>query len=706
MAYRKPSVAVYQELENSGGAASVTPDLQTVIIGPLYNEVKIDPTDETSLANAKGTDVDHWLETGEARKMLEIALNGKSTYPGQKVVDDESIRLYLMNVQVKTYAFTKPSLSFAEPTTASQFDADVSAVQFGFADANPLAPLAIGDKGPHVRSGDLLIASDGTTTVETTISSVKLVGTTLTLSVTDSLEVLGGSEPITFEVYRLFTGLELNIFRVNPADVDVSQVLLGQEILKISNQYQILNTPVAGDGSYTLRAPSQSANGKPVQTYIGYRALRTDKSREILTIEQTAGDLVSKLGEATSTNPLALGVSLALKNTTTSIRAVAIEEDSVDAYQTALQLIQNERLYSIVPLTSKMEVLTMVKAHVEQMSDPETAMWRIGIVSSDPSDVLNLGTFEGQFAIKKSSVGDSAGRHNMILSVPGESFLNDGIQPGDMISIITADNAAIQGTFKLDTVYSNTTLGIKAGLSGETGYIPEIETHVTKFEILRNLDNASKAKNIAAISSTFKSKRIIHVMPCLVGITENSVIKYLPSYYLAAAVAGCVAGFPVQQGLTNLTLAGIDSLQGSNFYFSKDDLNTMAAAGTMIFVQDTQSAAPYCRHELTTDMSVLEYRELLKVKNWDYLSYFYHDILNPFIGQWNIVEDTLRVIRQTVISASENLKTQKLPRIGAPLVSYEIAQLAQDTTMKDKIQLKMNIAIVDPNNYTDVHLVI
>ena len=255
-------------------------------------------------------------------------------------------------------------------------------------------------------------------------------------------------------------------------------------------------------------------------------------------------------------------------------------------------------------------------------------------------------------------------------------------------------------------MYSNTTLGIKAGLSGETGYIPEIETHVTKFEILRNLDNASKAKNIAAISSTFKSKRIIHVMPCLVGITENSVIKYLPSYYLAAAVAGCVAGFPVQQGLTNLTLAGIDSLQGSNFYFSKDDLNTMAAAGTMIFVQDTQSAAPYCRHELTTDMSVLEYRELLKVKNWDYLSYFYHDILNPFIGQWNIVEDTLRVIRQTVISASENLKTQKLPRIGAPLVSYEIAQLAQDTTMKDKIQLKMNIAIVDPNNYTDVHLVI
>lgn len=706
MAYRKPSVAVYQELENSGGAAAVTPDLQTVIIGPLYNEVTIDPTSETTLANAKGSTIDHWLDTGEARKMLEIALNGNSTYPGQKVVDDESIRLYLMNVQVKTYAFTKPTLSFLEPTTASQFEADVSAVQFGFADSNPLAALAIGDKTAHVRSGDLLIATDGTLTVETTISAVKLAGTILTLSVTDSLASLGGSKPVTFEVYRLFTGLELNIFRVNADDVDVSQVLLGQEVLKISNQYQVLNTPVDGDGSYTLRAPSQSPNGKPVQTYIGYRALRTDKSREILTIEQTVGDLASKLGAATSTNPLSLGVSLALKNSTTSIRAVAIEEDTVAAYQSALQLIQNERLYSVVPLTSKMEILTMVKAHVNLMSDPESAMWRIGIVSSDPSDVLDLGTFEGSFPIKKSSIGDSAGRHNMIITVDGASFLNDGIEPGDMASLVTADDASVQGTYKIDTIYSNTTLGIKAGLTGETGYIPEVETNITKFEIIRNLDNASKAKNIAAISSTFAEKRIIHIMPCLVGITENSVIKYLPSYYLAAAVGGCVAGFPVQQGLTNLTMAGIDSLQGSNFYFSASDLNTMAAAGTMIFVQDTQSAPPYCRHELTTDMTVLEYRELLKVKNWDYLSYFYHDILEPFIGQWNIVDDTLRVIRQTVISASENLKTQKLPRIGAPLVSYEIATLAQNTTTKDKIDLIMNIAIVDPNNYTDIHLVI
>lgn len=40
MSYTLPSVRVYQLLENSGGAARSTPDLDTVLIGPLYNIVE------------------------------------------------------------------------------------------------------------------------------------------------------------------------------------------------------------------------------------------------------------------------------------------------------------------------------------------------------------------------------------------------------------------------------------------------------------------------------------------------------------------------------------------------------------------------------------------------------------------------------------------------------------------------------------------
>ena len=185
---------------------------------------------------------------------------------------------------------------------------------------------------------------------------------------------------------------------------------------------------------------------------------------------------------------------------------------------------------------------------------------------------------------------------------------------------------------------------------------------------------------------------------------EGVDVPNLPGYYLAAAHAGMVAGFPVQQGFTNIGVAGISDLQHSNNYFNKDQLNVMAEAGTCLYVQAVQGGIPYCRHAVTTDMSVLEYREQLKVKNWDFLSYFYYDKLKSFIGSWNITTDTLQIIRTTIIAASELLKSQVLPRIGAPLLGYQILTLEQNKVNKDRISVKLRLEIVSPANYIDVIL--
>jgi hypothetical protein len=181
---------------------------------------------------------------------------------------------------------------------------------------------------------------------------------------------------------------------------------------------------------------------------------------------------------------------------------------------------------------------------------------------------------------------------------------------------------------------------------------------------------------------------------------------YLPGYYLCAALGGMVAGFPVQQGFTNTGVAGIADLKDSNFYFTRAQLNTIAAAGTFLFVQATQGSIPYVRHELTTNMSALQYRELLCVKNWDWLSYYYYNQLSGFIGKWNITPDALNTLRQTIISASQLVMGQKLPKIGAPLLSYTINSLAQDATELDQVDINMTIAIVYPMNYISLYLVI
>ena len=56
MSYKLPSTHIYQLLENSGGAANVTPDLSTVIIGTLMNLVDID----IDKAKARSSDFSVW----------------------------------------------------------------------------------------------------------------------------------------------------------------------------------------------------------------------------------------------------------------------------------------------------------------------------------------------------------------------------------------------------------------------------------------------------------------------------------------------------------------------------------------------------------------------------------------------------------------------------------------------------------------------
>ena len=183
-------------------------------------------------------------------------------------------------------------------------------------------------------------------------------------------------------------------------------------------------------------------------------------------------------------------------------------------------------------------------------------------------------------------------------------------------------------------------------------------------------------------------------------------MKFLPGYYLCAALGGITSGFPIQQGFTNISVAGIEDLSNSNFYFKRDELNLMAEAGTCLFVQDTQGGIPYCRHALTTDMTVLEYREILKVKNWDFLSYYFYDKLKGFIGTWNITPDTLSNMRQVLNASIELLKGQKLPKIGPPLLSGTIELLEQSAVNKDNINIRIKLEIVSPDNYTNLYLVI
>ena len=90
MSYTLPSVRIYQLLENSGGAVRSTPDLDTVLIGPLYNIVEKEAARSLSFSKWPTAAVDP-LTPPESVYTLDV---GYSTYYDYGMPNDVGITFY------------------------------------------------------------------------------------------------------------------------------------------------------------------------------------------------------------------------------------------------------------------------------------------------------------------------------------------------------------------------------------------------------------------------------------------------------------------------------------------------------------------------------------------------------------------------------------------------------------------------------------
>ena len=151
--------------------------------------------------------------------------------------------------------------------------------------------------------------------------------------------------------------------------------------------------------------------------------------------------------------------------------------------------------------------------------------------------------------------------------------------------------------------------------------------------------------------------------------------------------------------------AGIDQVYHSTRYFSDTQLTELSDAGWFVFGQENPEALPVCIHQLTTDPSTLETGEYSVVKNFDYISMFFQDILNDFIGRYNITDETLGFLRQSLVTGIDLLKLRKYARIGAPLNEGAISSLAVNETISDRVEAYMTIQMPKPLNRIGLHLI-
>jgi len=737
MSYIAPAVLVYQQLANAGGVANISPDLDSVIVGPCFNNIEYVSTSVATLVKSAALD-----GSGAALKITDRTVSVVATLPSQKPgqkLNPASLGVYVNNASVETLStkFTGTAGSDSLTMGVATGNADAAAGSPTLASVTSLANFSVGD--PVTIAGAGAAGADLTATIlviDTLASSITLSTNALTTvtagavtkqaisnvnSVTSTrrsepgdkvvVSYTVGSESKTFETaVVLVTSATGAISTVQVADILPADIVSPFQVSfrKVYNNQLVLKTyngatnyddsTTAATGTLELKPNIALSYGTVVtaDVHTAYSALRVDLSGTITDIDNPDA-IEGELGTISDTNPLALGVQLAMANTIGRILAVAVDEDSLLGYQKALDLLEGRKVYSIVPLTQSIDILTTLQQHVEQMSTPEMASWRMAIVNTRIPTVKDIGDYN------VNNVNVNSGNNTItlvsgqyVLTASNAKFMSDGVVPGDLVHITAGTGTPSPiGVIEVLQVVNNQKLIIRAA---------GIATGVSYF-ITRNLTRAQQSAIVAGLSNSFGSKRVVHV-PQGAGVVINGVTKYLPGYYLACAMAGLISGLPVQQSLTNIGLAGIADVQFGNFYFTRAQMDTMAAAGTCLVVQESQGAIPYFRHSLTTDMTVLPYREVQQVKNIDYLSYYFFDLLKGYIGKWNITADTLQTIRQTVTAGGRQLQGRKLPKIGAPLVDFRIQKLIQDPDNTDRVICELPVKIAAPLNYLNLYLII
>jgi len=326
----------------------------------------------------------------------------------------------------------------------------------------------------------------------------------------------------------------------------------------------------------------------------------------------------------------------------------------------------------------------------------------------------------------------------LTLTCPTATFISDGVVPGDILQIPSDPENPNDWTnyqsWEVNTVDSETRLQIVNNGTNTPTVANELPHGVKRsatptdrlvtagqiwLRVFRDMTKNEQVTYMVQIATSYSSKRMILAYPSEVDVTDlvdGSKERYgetdpvaadaQPGYYLSCAIGGQTAGFPPQQGFTNMGINGIDRLYKSNDYFAEEQLTDLSNGGVYVFVQDNPDALPYSIHEVTTDILSLETAEYMVVKDFDFVAWTFLDTLLPFIGKWNINDDTIGFVRQALYATIANLKSRYVARIGAPLNDATVDNVYKASEIsEDRLEAYVSVDLPMTLNVIGLHLV-
>jgi hypothetical protein len=664
MAAVRPIVLVYQDFATVSVPVSL-PDLNVTVVGPAFRIFDYATEKASILVGTAGSKTLVAAGTTAVTQATLAATNVAAWTLGD-LLDESSVVNFVDE-------------GFAELVYGNDGTCTTNANTLGSVASNFVtAGVAVGDR--VVVTG--FDSGSPTRTLAKTVQAVAANSLTLTTNfAATGVDITGaaytGITPaltaLKFRVERPISGV-----RVNEAAVLTNVSTSQTPQVAVAN----MNVNVGG-------VAKRLSYGK---IYTAFRALRTDLGA-VLTDIRALADITTSIGKLDERNPLAVGAYLALQNAGKKVTALGINNYNLNTSTTgealghtnAIDTLRGRRdVYAVVPLTSDTAIIGAWKANAVTLADPAIAKFRVIIGSTTlplSKSVYAPGTATGN---PQASAGNPP-QFNFFDN--GASFVTVGVAVGDTVTIAATGYSVVA----VNSENSLTLSGTHAGAADQT------------YSITRTFGKAQQVEELVAVAKGLKSKRCVMVWPgeCAVSGVANAatgIASHQPGYYVAAAVGGMVAGLPPQQGFTYLGMVGIDELFKSNTYFYDDQLDALMTDGWYVVVQDSPNSAPYCLREVTTDTDTLESTELMIVKTFDYVSTAYRNALVGFLGRYNVIPETLSMLRSAFDSVTDTLKQHRYPRIGGVILDATIDKIEVSPGSKDQVDVYGAVTLPRPLN--------
>lgn len=465
--------------------------------------------------------------------------------------------------------------------------------------------------------------------------------------------------------------------------------------------------------------------------YVQFKALRRDVSplaaeAGVLRIPDT-DTLASVLDPITEENPLGLGMYLAMLNCPGfEVKGLGVDEVTAAApegtalaYSRAAGLLEAEEVYAIAPLTTDEVVTGMWRTHVVAMSDPSQGGERIVFFGHKMPVTKNPG-----IAASGSQANSTATANQLLLDTnPAAGLVALGLNPADPFAVsdgvyvevevagelrrysvgsvsgaLANLNVTFTGSENSDAFYTTTAL-TEVVVNSPWAMKVRGESLVIPGSNPARMDYSLVSETVAEANAGYKNRRAYSIFPDAIKTTINGIEKSLPSYYACAAIAGMTAGQPPQQGFTNFPITGLTGVVGSE-KFTKRQLNVMAGGGTYILVQDVTGGPVTARHQVSTDLTSIEFRELSITKVVDFVAKYLRLGVRKFIGTQVINNQLLDTIGSTL----QGMLTFLIE--SGVLNGANINNIVQDESSPDTILVDITLDVPYPCNYIRITLVV